>query len=114
MKEVVIIAGARTAIGRMGGSLSAFRPEELAAFALKGLLEKSDIDPTIVDDILIGHACTNNAAVNIGRWAALKAGFPVSVPAQTIERQCGSSLQTINSAAANIMAGFGDVYIAGG
>ena len=114
MKEVVIIAGARTAIGRMGGSLSAFRPEELAAFALKGLLEKTDIDPTIVDDILIGHACTNNAAVNIGRWAALKAGFPVSVPAQTIERQCGSSLQTINSAAANIMAGFGDVYIAGG
>lgn len=114
MKEVVIIDGARTAIGRMGGSLSAFRPEELAAFALKGLLEKTGIDGAIVDDILIGHACTNNAAVNIARWAALAAGFPHSVPAQTVERQCGSALQSINSAAAMIMAGFGDVYIAGG
>lgn len=114
MKEAVIIDGVRTAIGKMGGTLSAFRPEELAAFALRGLLDKTGIDPSIVDDILIGHACTNNAAVNIGRWAALKAGFPVSVPAQTVERQCGSALQTINSAAASIIAGFGDVYIAGG
>lgn len=114
MKEVVIIDGVRTAIGRMGGSLATFRPEELAAFALKGLLEKTKIEPNIVEDILIGHACSNNAAVNIGRWAALKAGFPASVPAQTVERQCGSALQTINSAAAMILAGFGEVYIAGG
>jgi acetyl-CoA C-acetyltransferase len=114
MKEVVIVDGVRTAIGRMGGALSPFRPEELAAMALKGLLEKTKIDPEMVDDILIGHACTNHAAVNIARWAALKAGFPVSVPAQTVERQCGSSLQTVNSAAASIMAGFGEVYIAGG
>jgi len=114
MKEVVIVDGVRTAIGRMGGSLSRFRPEELAAFALKGLLDKTKIDPSSVEDILIGHACTQNAAVNIGRWAALKAGFPVSVPAQTVERQCGSALQTINTAAAYVIAGFGDVYIAGG
>lgn len=114
MKEVVFVDGMRTAIGRMGGSLGQFRPEELAAFALKGLLEKTRLDPALVDDILIGHACTNNAAVNIGRWAALKAGFPVSVPAQTVERQCGSALQTINTAAAYIKAEFGEVYIAGG
>jgi len=114
MKEVVVVDGVRTAIGRMGGSLSRFRPEELAAFALKGLLDKTKIDPSIVADILIGNACTQNAAVNIGRWAALKAGFPVSVPAQTVERQCGSALQTINTAAAFVIAGFGDVYIAGG
>jgi acetyl-CoA C-acetyltransferase len=114
MKEVVIVDGGRTAIGRMGGTLSSFRPEELAAFALRGLLEKIKIDPAAIDDVLIGHACTNNAAVNIGRWAALKAGLPVSVPAQTVERQCGSGLQTINTAAACILAGFGDVYIAGG
>ncbi|WP_028314592.1 thiolase family protein [Desulfatibacillum aliphaticivorans] len=114
MKEVYLVDGVRTAIGRMGGSLSMFRPEELAAFALKGLIEKTGIDPSIVDDVLVGHACTNNAAVNIARWAALKAGFPYSVPAQTVERQCGSALQTINSAAANIKAGFGEVYIAGG
>jgi len=114
MKEVVFVDGMRTAIGRMGGSLAAFRPEELAAFALKGLLEKTKLDPALVDDILIGHACTNNAAVNIGRWAALKAGFPISVPAQTVERQCGSALQTINTAAAYIKAEFGKIYIAGG
>lgn len=114
MKEAVIIDGVRTAIGRMGGSLAQFRPEELAAFALKGLLEKTKLDPAMVNDILIGHACTNNAAVNIGRWAALKAGFPVSVPAQTVERQCGSALQTVNTAAAFIRAEFGDTYIAGG
>ncbi len=114
MKEVWIVDGVRTPIGRMGGALAGFRPEELAAFALKGLIEKTKIDPAIVEDVLIGHACTNNAAVNIARWAVLKAGFPVSVTAQTVERQCGSALQTINSAAMAIMAGFGDVYIAGG
>ena len=114
MREVVIVDGVRTPIGRMGGSLSGFRPEELAAIALKGLLEKTKIDPAIVDDVIIGHACSNNAAVNIGRWAALKAGFPVTVPGQTVERQCGSSLQTINTAAGFIIAEFGDVYVAGG
>ncbi|NPU86321.1 MAG: thiolase family protein [Syntrophaceae bacterium] len=114
MREVYIVDGVRTAIGRMGGALSGFRPEELAAFALKGLIEKTKIDPAIVEDVLIGHACTNNAAVNIARWAVLKAGFPVTVTAQTVERQCGSALQTVNSAAMAILAGFGDTYIAGG
>ena len=114
MSDVVIVDGVRTPIGRMGGALSPFRPEELAAFALKRLIEKTKIDPTIVEDVLIGHACSNNAAVNIARWAILKAGFPVSVTAQTVERQCGSALQTTNSAAMGILAGVGDVYIAGG
>jgi acetyl-CoA C-acetyltransferase len=114
MKEVVYIDGMRTPIGRMGGALSRFRPEELAAFALKGLKDKMSFDPALVDDVIVGHACTNNAAVNIGRWATLKAGFPLSVPAQTVERQCGSALQTINTAAAYIMAGFGEVYVAAG
>ena len=114
MKEVYIADGVRTPIGRMGGALAPFRPEELAAFALKGLLDKTKIDPAVVADILVGNACTNNAAVNIARWAALKAGFPVSVTAQTVERQCGSALQTVNTATAFIRAGFGEIYIAGG
>lgn len=114
MKEVMIGDGVRTPIGRMGGSLSGFRPEELAALALKGLVEKTGIDPAMVDDVLIGHACTNHAAINIARWAVLKAGFPASVPAQTVERQCGSGLQTVNSAALAILGGMGEVYIAGG
>ncbi len=114
MKKVMIADGVRTPIGRMGGSLSGFRPEELAALALKGLVGKTGIDPAKVDDVLIGHACTNHSAVNIARWAVLKAGFPVTVPAQTVERQCGSALQTINSAALAILGGMGEVYIAGG
>jgi acetyl-CoA C-acetyltransferase len=73
MREVYIVDGVRTPIGRMGGALSGFRPEELAAFALKGLIEKTKIAPAIVEDVLIGPACTNNAAVNIARWAVLKA-----------------------------------------
>lgn len=113
-RDVLVIDGVRTPIGRMGGALAAFRPEELAAFALEGLIEKTGIDPAVVDDVIIGHACSNNAAVNIARWASLKAGFPWSVPAQTLERQCGSSLQALNTAAANIIVDFGDVYIAGG
>ncbi len=114
MRDVVVADGVRTPIGRMGGALSGFKPEELAAFAVKGLMEKTKLAPALVDDVIIGHACTHNAAVNIGRWAALAAGLPVSVPGQTVERQCGSALQTVNTAAAFIMAGFGDVYIAGG
>jgi len=114
MSSAVIVDGVRTAIGRMGGALSGLRPEELAAVALRGLVEKTGIDPVLVEDVLIGHACTNHAAVNIARWASLKAGFPDSVPAQTIERQCGSGLQAVNTAAAYIRAGFGSVYIAGG
>jgi acetyl-CoA C-acetyltransferase len=114
MGEVVIVDGVRTPIGRMGGALSAFRPEELAALAIKGLTEKTNLDPGLVDDVIIGHACTNHSAVNIGRWAALKAGLPITVPGQTVERQCGSALQAINTAVAFIKAGFGDVYIAGG
>jgi len=114
MSEVYIVDGMRTAIGRMGGALSGFRPEELAAIALKGLIEKTKIDPAIVDEVMVGHACTNNAAVNIARWAVLKAGFPISVPGQTVERQCGSGLQSVNTAAISILAGVNEVCIGGG
>ena len=114
MKSAVVVDGMRTPVGRMGGSLSGFRPEELAALAMEGLMKKTGLDPALVDDVIIGHACTHNAAVNIGRWASLKAGLPVTVPGQTVERQCGSSLQSINTAAAFIQADFGEVYLAGG
>jgi len=114
MKEVFVVDGVRTPIGRMGGSLSSFRPEELAAIAVEGLVKRTGMDPALVDDVIIGHACSNHAAVNIGRWTALKAGLPFTVPGQTVERQCGSSLQAVNTAAGCILAGFGDVYIAGG
>ena len=114
MKEVLIIDGVRTPIGSYGGSLAAYTAEELAAIVLKALVAKTKIDTSLVEDVLMGVALSFGAAPNIARWAVLKAGLPLEVPGQTIERQCGSSLQALNTAAAYIRAGFGEVYIAGG
>jgi acetyl-CoA acetyltransferase family protein len=114
MKDIVIVAGVRTPIGRMGGSIARFRPEELGAFALRGLVDKTGIDPTIIEDVVMGLSNSWHAAYNPSRWAVLKAGLPYSLPGVTVERQCSSGLQSINFAATQIMAGLGDIYIAGG
>jgi acetyl-CoA acetyltransferase family protein len=114
MKEVVIVGFVRTAIGRMGGTIARFRPEELGAFVLRGLVDRTGIDPQIVEDVVMGLSNSYNAAYNPARWAVLKAGLPYSLPGVTVERQCSSGLQAINFAATQIMAGLGDIYIAGG
>jgi acetyl-CoA acetyltransferase family protein len=114
MKEVVIVSGVRTAIGRMGGTIARYRPEELGAFALRGLVDKTGIDPNIVEDVVMGLSNSWHSAYNPARWAVLKAGLPYSLPGVTVERQCSSGLQAINFAATQIMAGLGDIYIAGG
>jgi acetyl-CoA acetyltransferase family protein len=114
MKEVVIIDGVRTAIGRMGGGLAGFRPEDLAAIALEGLVQKTKIDPQEIEDVILGIALSWHTAVNLSRWAVLKAGLPFSVPGLTVERQCGSGLQAIVLASQRIQAGEGEVFIAGG
>jgi acetyl-CoA acetyltransferase family protein len=114
MKEIVIVAGVRTPIGRMGGTIARFRPEELGAFALRGLVDKTGIDPAIIEDVVMGLSNSWHAAYNPSRWAVLKAGLPYSLPGVTVERQCSSGLQSINFAATQIMAGLGDIYIAGG
>jgi acetyl-CoA C-acetyltransferase len=114
MREVVIVDGVRTAIGRMGGSLAAFRPEDLAAHVIEGLVKKTRIDPAEIEDVIIGIALSWHTAVNLSRWAALKAGLPFSVPGLTVERQCGSGLQAIVLAGQRIQAGDGEVFIAGG
>jgi acetyl-CoA acetyltransferase family protein len=114
MKEVVIVEGVRTAVGRAGGTIARFRPEELGAIALRGLVDKTKIDPAIVEDVIMGLSNSWHAAYNPARWAVLKAGLPYSLPGVTVERQCSSGLQAINFAATQIMAGLGDIYIAGG
>lgn len=114
MKEIVIVSGVRTAIGRMGGTIARYRPEELGAFALRGLVDKTGIDPNIVEDVVMGLSNSWHSAYNPARWAVLKAGLPYSLPGVTVERQCSSGLQAINFAATQIMAGLGDIYIAGG
>ena len=92
----VIVDGVRTAIGRLGGSLAAFRPEELGAFAIKAIVEKTKIDPETVDDVIFGLSNSWHAAYHPARWAALKAGLPYSVPAVTVGRACSSGLQALS------------------
>jgi acetyl-CoA acetyltransferase family protein len=114
MKEVVIVGGVRTAIGRMGGTIARYRAEELGAFVLRGIVDKTGIDPHMVEDVIMGLSNSWHAAFNPARWAVLKAGLPYSLPGATVERQCSSGLQAINYAATQILAGLGDIYIAGG
>jgi len=114
MKEVVIVGGVRTAIGRMGGTIARFRPEELGAFVLRGIVNRMEIDPALVEDVVMGLSNSWHAAYNPARWAVLKAGLPYSLPGVTVERQCSSGLQALNFAATQILAGLGDIYLAGG
>lgn len=115
MKEVVIVDAIRTPIGALGGSLSRVRPDDLAALVLKAIIDRSGMDPALVDEVYLG--CANQAGEdnrNVARMSTLLAGFPVSVPAVTVNRLCASGLTAINTAFRAIRAGEGDVYIAGG
>jgi len=115
--EPVIVAAARTAIGKARrGSLVTIRPDEMAAAVIRDLLERAPaIDPAEVDDVILGCAFPEGEqGMNMGRMVALRAGLPDSVPAETVNRFCSSGLQTIAHAAYSIMAGQAEVVIAGG
>lgn len=115
MPEAVLIDAVRTPIGALGGVLSPVRPDDLAARILKALVERTGIDPALVEEIYLG--CANQAGEdnrNVARMATLLAGFPVEVPAVTLNRLCASGLAAVNQAARAIRAGDGEVYIAGG
>jgi 3-oxoadipyl-CoA thiolase len=115
LREAWIIDAVRTPVGRHGGALAAVRPDDLAAFAIEALAERTGIDTALVDDVILG--CTNQAGEdnrNVARMAALLAGLPVSVPGQTVNRLCASGLQAVNAAFHAIRAGEGDVFVAGG
>lgn len=116
-KSAVIIDAVRTPMGKSkGGMFRNIRAEELSAHAIRGILERNPkFDRSSIDDILWGCVQqTLEQGFNIARFAQLKANIPHHVPAQTINRLCGSSMQSIHSAAANIMSGQGDAYICGG
>ncbi len=117
MAEAVIVATARTPIGRAyKGSLIGVRPDDMAGFAVRTVVEKAPaLDPASIDDVMIGCGLTHHEqGYNIGRNAALLAGLPDSVPGTTVNRFCASSLQTIRMAFHAIKAGEGDAYVAGG
>lgn len=115
MHEAVIVDAVRTAGGRRNGRLSDWHPVDLAAHVLLALQDRNGFDPVVVDDVIMGCVMqVGEQSLNIGRNAVLAAGWPESVPATTIDRQCGSSQQAIHFAAQGIMAGAYDVAIAAG
>ena len=115
MKEAFVVEAVRTPVGKHGGSLAAVRPDDLAAIPIKAVVERSGIDPSAIDDVILG--CANQAGEdnrNVARMALLLAGLPVEVPGQTVNRLCGSGLQAVASAAQAIRSGEGETFIAGG
>jgi len=115
LREAWIVEAVRTPIGRYGGALAAVRPDDLAATVLRAVVDRSGLDPALVEDVILG--CANQAGEDnrdVARMALLLAGFPVEVGGLTVNRLCGSGLQAINSAAHAIEVGDGDVFIGGG
>jgi acetyl-CoA C-acetyltransferase/3-oxo-5,6-didehydrosuberyl-CoA/3-oxoadipyl-CoA thiolase len=114
-RDPVITAAVRTPIGKVGGALADVRPDDLAAVAIKALVQRARLPLDRIDDVIFG--CSNQAGEdnrNVARMAALLAGLPVEIPGQTVNRLCGSGLQAIASASQAIKAGEGDIFVAGG
>ena len=115
MRDAVIVDAVRTAVGKRNGSLAGVHPVDLSAHVLQALVDRTGLDPALVDDVVWGCVSqTGEQAVNVGRNAVLAAGWPESVPGTTIDRQCGSSQQAAHFAAAAVMSGQCDVVVAGG
>ncbi|KUI13849.1 acetyl-CoA acetyltransferase [Mycobacterium lehmannii] len=115
MAEAVIVEAVRSPVGKRNGGLSGVHPGDLSAQVLNGLVERAGVDPALVDDVIWG--CVMQAgeqALDIGRTALLTAGWPETVPGVTVDRQCGSSQQSVHFAAAGVVAGHYDVVVAGG
>jgi acetyl-CoA acyltransferase len=117
MREAVIVSAARTAVGKAPrGALNGTRPDDMAAAAIKAVVERAPgLDPREIEDVVVGCAMPEaEQGLNMARAALLRAGLPVEVPGQTVNRFCSSGLQTIALAAQQIMTGMGDVVVAGG
>ncbi|TVT47522.1 thiolase family protein [Amycolatopsis rhizosphaerae] len=115
MRDAVIVSAVRSPVGKRNGGLSGIHPAELSAQVLTGLVERTGIDPAVIDDVIWG--CVGQAGEQTGdiaRTAVLAAGWPESVTGVTIDRQCGSSQQSVHFAAAGLIAGQYDVVVAGG
>jgi acetyl-CoA acetyltransferase family protein len=115
MRTAVIVDAIRTPLGRRNGRLAGWHPVDLAAHVLDMLVARQDLDPAVVDDVIMGCVSqVGEQALNVGRNALLAAGFPDTVPGTTVDRQCGSSQQALHFAAQGVVAGAYDVVIAAG
>jgi acetyl-CoA acyltransferase len=115
MRETVIVEAVRTAVGKRNGGLSAMHAADLSAIVLNELLERADVGPEIIDDVIWGCVSqVGDQSSNIGRYAVLAAGWPESIPGTTVNRACGSSQQALDFAVQAVMSGQQDVVVAGG
>ncbi|WP_157218180.1 acetyl-CoA C-acetyltransferase [Flavisphingomonas formosensis] len=114
MRRAAIVAPIRTAVGKFGGSLASITAGDLGAVILKALVERTKIDPERIDDVVFSQGYGNGEAPCIGRWSALAAGFPESIPGVQLDRRCGSGLQAVIDAAMRIQTGAADIVVAGG
>jgi acetyl-CoA C-acetyltransferase len=114
MRRAAIVAPIRTAVGKYGGSLKSMSAGDLGAVILKALVERTKIDPERIDDVVFSQGYGNGEAPCIGRWSALAAGLPESIPGVQLDRRCGSGLQAVIDAAMRIQTGAADIVIAGG
>ncbi len=115
MTNAVIVDAIRTPLGKRNGKLKEWHPVDLAAETLKALQERNDLDPGLVDDVVMGCVMqVGEQAANVARNAVLAAGWPETVPGTTIDRQCGSSQQAAHFAAQGVIAGAYDVVVASG
>jgi acetyl-CoA acetyltransferase family protein len=115
MTDAVIVDAVRTPFGRRNGKLAGWHPVDLAAYTLRALVDRTGIDPAVIDDVIMGCVSqVGDQSINIARNALLAAGFPDTVPGTTVDRQCGSSQQAAHFAAQGVISGAYDVVIAGG
>jgi acetyl-CoA acyltransferase len=114
-REVVIVGAVRSPLGKRNGALSGWHPAELTAHVLRALVERTGLEPALIEDVIVGCVTQVGAqSNNIARSAVLAAGWPESVPACTVDRQCGSSQQAIHFAAQSIAAGAQEIVVAAG
>ncbi|WP_164667760.1 thiolase family protein [Virgibacillus doumboii] len=114
MKQAVIVDSVRTAIGKLGGTLGNETADYLGSHVIEELAGRTNLDKSTVDEVIFGQAKQSSDASNVARVSMLRAGIPAEVPGYTLHRQCGSGLQSINSAAQQIQLGLSDIIIAGG
>src|SRR6202162_4220485 len=114
MTDVVIVSAARTAVGKFGGSLAKIASPDLGAIVIRALLERANLKPDQISEIILGQVLTAGSGQNPARQALIKAGLPAAIPAMTINKVCGSGLKAVMLASQAVQCGDADIVIAGG
>lgn len=114
MRRAAIVSPVRTPVGKFLGSLSAVPVETLSAHVVKAVVDRSGVDPALIEDVVFAQSYANSETPCIGRWAALAAGLPIEVPGMQLDRRCGGGLQALATAAMMVQTGAADVVLAGG